>query len=201
MTYCIETSTLPEKGLLSERSVVKYRIALLASIVLCATSANAQSPKLDLDTMEWCRYSDTTIRHINKNISAAECAKKLATTNGNPPTKDLPNEHWRCGPYRIIIIPGSRYSLEENNQFEDYIVLKNGKRLHMPNRMRLGTAKDGARIAWWEGFSGETKTGYKYDAYGELITRDGKSYYSEIVTGGKTGKNWRETPKIPCKQT
>ena len=139
MTYCLETSTLPEKGQLSERSVVKYRIALLASVVL-------------------------------------------------------------CGPYRIIIIPGSA-TREENNQFEDYIVLKNGKRLHMPNRMRLGTAKDGARIAWWEGFSGETKTGYKYDAYGELITRDGKSYYSEIVTGGKTGKILRETPKIPCKQT
>ena len=86
---------------------------------------------------------------------------------------------------------GFRYSLEENNQFEDYIVLKNGKRLHMPNRMRLGTAKDGARIAWWEGFSGETKTGYKYDAYGELITRDGKSYYSEIVTGGKHGKDFK----------
>ena len=111
---------------------------------------------------------------------------------------EMPDEYWRCGPYRITIIPGPEYSREESNQFEDYIVIKNGKRLHVPNRMRILTTKDGARSAWWEGFSGETVSGYKYDAWGELITRNGKSCYSEEVTGGRAGKVLSKTPKYPC---
>ena len=46
---------------------------------------------------------------------------------------DLPDEHWRCGPYRITIVPGPDYSREQNNQFEDYIVIKNGKPLPQPH--------------------------------------------------------------------
>ena len=66
---------------------------------------------------------------------------------------------------------------------KDYIVIKNGKRLHSPNRMRILTTEDGARSAWWEGFSGETVSGYKYDAWGELITRNG-----ELVINVKAAK-------------
>jgi len=107
----------------------------------------------------------------------------LACWSGGAFGAEMPDEHWRCGPYRITIIPGSDYSREENNQFEDYIVIKNGKRLHVPNRMRILTTEDGARSAWWEGFSGETVSGYKYDAWGELITRNG-----ELVINVKAAK-------------
>jgi hypothetical protein len=129
-------------------------------------------------------------------------AAMLAALGAGAPafSGDLPDEHWRCGPYRITIVPGPDYSREQNNQFEDCIVIKNGKRLHSPNRMRILTTEDGARSAWWEGFSGETVSEYKYDAWGELITRNGKSYYSEQVTGGRTGKVLSQTPKYPCTQ-
>lgn len=135
-------------------------------------------------------------------LTGAAVASMLACWSHGAFGAETPDEHWRCGPYRITIIPGPDYSREENNQFEDYIVLKNGKRFHVPNRMRILTTEDGARSAWWEGFSGVSGSGdrqkYKYDAWGELITRNGKSYYSEQVTGGKTGKVLSQTPKIPC---
>jgi hypothetical protein len=59
-------------------------------------------------------------------------AAMLAALGAGAPafSGDLPDEHWRCGPYRITIVPGPDYSREQNNQFEDYILIKNGKRLH-----------------------------------------------------------------------
>ncbi len=61
----------------------------------------------------------------------------LACWSGGAFGAEMLDEYWRCGPYRITIIPGPDYSREGNNQFEDYIVIKNGKRLHVPNRMRI----------------------------------------------------------------
>jgi hypothetical protein len=39
---------------------------------------------------------------------------------------------------------------------------------------------------------------YKYDAGGEIVTRNGASYYKEWITGGKTGRLLRYT-KHQCK--
>ena len=99
-------------------------------------------------------------------------------------------EHWRCGPYRLTITPDA--DLDFPNMV-DFLVYKNGRDAgHTTNRARLTSTEDGARSVWWEGFTGATGSGdsqrWKYDAGGEIVTRNGASYYKEWVTGGKTGR-------------
>jgi hypothetical protein len=81
-------------------------------------------------------------------------------------------------------------SLSSHQPFQIY---KNGRDAgHTTNRARLTSTEDGARSVWWEGFTGATGSGdsqrWKYDAGGEIVTRNGASYYKEWVTGGKTGR-------------
>jgi hypothetical protein len=99
-------------------------------------------------------------------------------------------EHWRCGPYRLTITPDADLDFPNMVDFLDY---KNGRDAgHTTNRARLTSTEDGARSVWWEGFTGATGSGdsqrWKYDAGGEIVTRNGASYYKEWVTGGKTGR-------------
>jgi hypothetical protein len=97
------------------------------------------------------------MRHFALLAASLLLAAPAICAEPTPAVEQMSNEHWRCGPYRITIVPGPAYSRTESNQFEDYIVTKNGKRLHEPNRMRLLTTADGARSAWWEGFSGKRR--------------------------------------------
>jgi hypothetical protein len=112
-----------------------------------------------------------------------------AHSQAENPVKALA-EHWRCGPYRLTITPDA--DLDFPNMV-DFLVYKNGRDAgHTTNRARLTSTEDGARSVWWEGFTGATGSGdsqrWKYDAGGEIVTRNGASYYKEWVTGGKTGR-------------
>jgi hypothetical protein len=114
-------------------------------------------------------------------------------------TSEALTEHWHCGPYRLTIAQDV-----DSPNMVDFIVHKNGRDAgHSTNRARLTSTEDGARSVWWEGFTGATGSGdsqrWKYDAGGEIVTRNGASYYKEWITGAKTGRFLRYT-KHPCKK-
>jgi hypothetical protein len=81
---------------------------------------------------------------------------------------------------------------------EGFHVRRNGRdaghavfraRMHQieANGCQYHSCPNGARVAFWSG----TTNHNKYDAYGELLTIDEVSRYTEILTGGKTGRTLR----------
>jgi hypothetical protein len=112
-----------------------------------------------------------------------------------------PSEHWRCGPYDIRIVPGDSYIPGEYivlGDDEGFHVRRNGRdagheviRARMyeieNNGCQYHSCPNGARVAYWSGTTRQNK----YSAYGELLTIDGVSRYTETLTGGKTGRTLR----------
>ena len=55
------------------------------------------------------------------------------------------------------------------------------------NGCQYHSCPNGARVAYWSGTTRQNK----YSAYGELLTIDGVSRYTETLTGGQTGRTLR----------
>jgi hypothetical protein len=121
-----------------------------------------------------------------------------------------PNEHWRCGPYDIRIIPGDSYIPGEYIVLDDdtgFLVRKNGRdaghgviraRMHEIEKggCQYHSCPNGARAASW---SGTTRAG-KYNGSGELLTIDGVTYYTENLMSGKDEGRLLRTEKHLCKR-
>jgi hypothetical protein len=117
-----------------------------------------------------------------------------------PKSANHPDEHWRCGPYHITIVPGPDYQDDEDFKYivlEDFIVLKNGRDAgHFIHRAKMNTEPDGHRWAYW---SGSTR-GNKYNGAGELITRNGVTTYTEVLLSGKFDERLLKSTKHFCKR-
>jgi hypothetical protein len=121
-----------------------------------------------------------------------------------------PNEHWRCGPYDIRIVPGDSYEPNVYIVLDDdagFVVRRNGRdaghgviraRMHEIEKggCEYHSCPNGARVAWW---SGVTRGG-KYNGYGELLTIDGATHYMENLMSGKDEGRLLRSEKYLCKR-
>jgi hypothetical protein len=120
-----------------------------------------------------------------------------------------PNEHWRCGPYEVRIIPGDTYVPGEDtvlNGDAGFLVRKNGRdaghgviraRMHEIEKdgCRYHSCPNGARTAYWTG----VREG-KYDGEGELLTIDGVTHYTESLMSGKADGRLLRKEKHLCRR-